>query len=63
MKTKDGKPITSHSTNEVPLILITEKKYDLKKHGSLPDISPTLLDLMDIKIPEEMTGKSLLIKR
>lgn len=56
----DGSPNTQHSTNLVPVILIqNERKYELN-NGKLGDISPTILKLMDIPIPEEMTGNVLL---
>ena len=50
--------ITSHSTSLVPFI-ITDKNYTLK-NGKLADIAPTILDIMNIEIPEEMTGDSLI---
>ena len=50
--------ITSHSTSRVPFI-ITDTNYKLK-NGKLADIAPTILDLMEIKIPKEMTGDSLI---
>ncbi len=50
--------ITSHSTSRVPLI-ITDTNYKLK-NGKLADIAPTILDLMGIEIPKEMTGDSLI---
>ena len=49
--------ITSHSTSLVPFI-ITDTNYTLK-NGKLADIAPTILDIMDISIPQEMTGESL----
>ncbi|AXT20700.1 2,3-bisphosphoglycerate-independent phosphoglycerate mutase [Flavobacteriaceae bacterium AU392] len=54
----DGSPHTAHTTNPVPVILIDK---DLKhiNDGILGDIAPTILDLMDIKKPKEMTQKSL----
>lgn len=62
MLDEDGNPITKHSTNPVPLILINpEKEYDLAE-GKLADIAPTLLHLMDLPKPEEMTGSSLLLE-
>lgn len=61
MLTDDGQPITSHSTSPVPLILFNyENNVGLKSGGRLCDLSPTLLDMMDIEQPEEMTGNSLL---
>ena len=55
----DGSPNTAHTTNPVPFVLIDE---DLKsiKNGILGDIAPTILDLMGIEQPSEMTQKSLL---
>lgn len=52
---------TSHTLNEVPFILVSkENKYKLKNTWSLADIAPTILDLLELKQPEEMTGKSLI---
>lgn len=60
MVNPDGSPNTQHSTNLVPLILIqNEKKYSLSD-GKLGDIAPTILKLLDIPIPEEMTGNILI---
>lgn len=54
---------TAHSTNPVPFILVTEDKtVKGLEDGKLCDIAPTLLELMDIPKPDEMTGKSLLKK-
>lgn len=60
---EDGSPFTAHTTNKVPLILVGEE-YKGKKlnDGILADIAPTLLDVMDVEIPAEMTGKTLLVK-
>ena len=60
---KTGEPHTAHTTNPVPIILVTaNKEYKLKENGKLADLAPTMLDLMGIKQPEEMTGESLLIR-
>ena len=60
---KTGEPHTAHTTNPVPIILVTaNKEYKLKENGKLADLAPTMLDLMGINKPEEMTGESLLIK-
>lgn len=60
-KTKE--PFTAHTTNPVPFILINaDPSYKLAEGGKLCDIVPTLLDLMDMEQPAEMTGHSLLIK-
>lgn len=54
----DGSPNTAHSTNPVPCILV-DKQYKTIKNGRLSDIAPTLLTLLDIPIPQEMTGDVL----
>ena len=61
MKEKDGKPFTAHTTNRVPII-ISSKNYDSFNihQGKLADVSPTILKLMNIPIPKEMTGKILI---
>ncbi|MGW9129007.1 2,3-bisphosphoglycerate-independent phosphoglycerate mutase, partial [Paenibacillus chitinolyticus] len=56
-----GRPITSHSTYPVPVI-VTKAGAMLREDGVLADLSPTLLDLLDAEQPVEMTGKSLLAK-
>ena len=59
---KTGDPHTAHTTNPVPLILVT-KNEDLKiKEGKLADLAPTMLDILGIEKPEEMTGESILVK-
>ena len=58
-----GEPFTAHTTNEVPFILVNANpEYKLKEGGCLADIAPTLIELMGMEQPKEMTGKSLLIK-
>jgi len=59
--TLDGDPMTAHTTNPVPVI-VTKDNIDLRDGGILADLAPTLLDLLDASKPEEMTGKSLIIK-
>lgn len=56
-----GEMMTEHTKNPVPCIIISDKltKKRLRKNGRLADIAPTLLKLMDIKKPKEMTGASL----
>ncbi|MNP22279.1 2,3-bisphosphoglycerate-independent phosphoglycerate mutase [compost metagenome] len=56
--TKTGEVITSHSTFDVPFIVVSDRVKALKQ-GSLCDIAPTLLTLMGEKQPAEMTGESL----
>ena len=58
----NGDILTSHSLNPVPLVHIANKPFELKEGGKLCDLAPSLLDLMEIEIPEEMTGKSLIIR-
>ena len=60
MINKDGSPHTYHTTNPVPFILIDKKFNSKLKNGILADVAPTILDVMNIKIPKEMTGKSLI---
>lgn len=59
-----GQPHTAHTTNLVPCILVSEKfrECQLRPEGSLKDIAPTLLELLDITPPSEMTGKSLIVR-
>lgn len=59
MFNEDGSPHTAHTTNPVPCILIDENHTHLK-NGILADVAPTILELMQIPVPEEMTGKPLL---
>ena len=54
-------PFTAHTTNLVPLILVN-RKAELVEGGKLCDLAPTLLDLMGLEQPKEMTGKSLIKK-
>ena len=58
-----GKPHTAHTTNPVPFILVNgEENWKLREGGCLADIAPTLLEIMGLEQPKEMTGKSLLVK-
>ncbi len=57
---KDNSPVTSHTTNKVPLILVGEEGVKLRE-GILADIAPTLLDIMGVEKPKEMTGETLII--
>ena len=59
---KTGEPYTAHTTNPVPFILVSEEKHKLREGGCLADVAPTLLELMGIPQPKEMTGKRLLEK-
>lgn len=55
---------TAHTTNKVPFILVNDvlKDRELRKDGILADIAPTILDIMDMQKPKEMTGNSLVLK-
>ena len=56
----DGSPNTAHTTNPVPVFLIDDRPYRLR-NGVLADLAPTVLELMGIEKPVEMTGSSLLV--
>lgn len=64
MLNEEGKPKTSHTTNKVPFVMANApKNYSLKKSdGVLGDVAPTVLAVMGLSQPEEMTGHSLLVK-
>jgi 2,3-bisphosphoglycerate-independent phosphoglycerate mutase len=63
MFNEDGSPHTAHTTNPVPCILVGNNVANYKlEEGRLGDIAPTLLDYMEIEAPEEMTGKSLIVR-
>lgn len=55
-----GEPFTAHTTDLVPFIYVANNATELKDGGVLADIAPTMLKVMDIAIPEEMTGNILL---
>ena len=58
-----GEPFTAHTTNPVPFILVNaDPSYKLREGGCRADIVPTLIELMGMEQPSEMTGKSLLVK-
>ena len=57
-----GQPFTAHTTNPVPFVLVNADAIGLKENGKLCDIAPTLLEMMNLEQPAEMTGQSLLIK-
>lgn len=60
---KTGEPFTAHTTNPVPFILVNaDPSYKLREGGCLADIAPTLIELMGMEQPNEMTGTSLLVK-
>ena len=57
-----GEPHTAHTTNPVPLILVSEDNNLKIKSGKLADLAPTLLEILGIEKPAEMTGESILVK-
>ena len=58
-----GDPFTAHTTNPVPFILVNaDPSYKLREGGCLADIAPTLIELMGLEQPKEMTGTSLIEK-
>ena len=59
--TLEGDPMTAHTTNPVPVI-VTKEGASLREDGILGDLAPTMLDLLNVKKPAEMTGKTLLKK-
>jgi len=70
MEECSGEPCTSHTTNPVRMIYVDNKNIDpatkkpvriLKDDGKLSDIAPTILEIMNMEIPKEMTGKTLLV--
>lgn len=61
MLTEDGEPMTAHSTNHVPCIVGGAGEVKLADDGKLCDLTPTLLQLMKLDVPAEMTGKSIIL--
>ena len=59
MFNEDGSQHTAHTLNPVPVSLVSNEKFSLK-NGVLADIAPTILDLLDMEKPKEMTGNSLI---
>ena len=60
MLAKDGTPFTAHSTNPVPFIVFNHE-CELREHGVLADIAPTMLKLLGLEKPESMTGQSIIL--
>ncbi len=59
-----GQPFTAHTTNLVPFIMVGNNVKNIKLNdGSLCDIAPTILQVMELKQPSEMTGKSLIVNK
>ena len=59
---KTGEPHTAHTTNPVPEILVGMENAKLKQ-GKLADLAPTMLDIMNLPKPEEMTGESIIVEK
>ena len=62
MINKDVSPNTAHTTNKVPIFLVNSN-YQSISSGKLADIAPTILDIISIEAPIEMSGNSLLIRK
>ena len=61
---KTGEPFTAHTTNPVPFLLVNyDPAYTLRDGGCLADIVPTMIEMMGVEQPKEMTGKSLLVRK
>ena len=58
----DGTPNTAHSTNPVPFIYVTENKNATVRSGALADVAPSILHIMGLSQPQEMTGRNLISK-
>lgn len=56
----DGTPNTAHSLNPVPCIWVTDQKDGALREGVLADVAPTILQIMGVAQPADMTGKSLI---
>jgi 2,3-bisphosphoglycerate-independent phosphoglycerate mutase len=64
MRNPDGSPHTAHTTYLVHVYYVADDADEYKvNHGILADVSPTLLDMLGLEAPPEMTGKSLLVKK
>ncbi|NKC00679.1 MAG: 2,3-bisphosphoglycerate-independent phosphoglycerate mutase [Pseudomonadales bacterium] len=59
LDTENKQAHTAHTHNAVPLVYVGPQQIQLRQYGTLSDVAPTLLDLMHIEIPTEMTGRSL----
>ncbi|WP_296211470.1 2,3-bisphosphoglycerate-independent phosphoglycerate mutase [Psychrobacter sp. UBA3480] len=58
---ESGQVHTQHTTEHVPLIYVGEQKLQVRRGGKLSDVAPTILSLMNVDAPAEMTGESLLV--
>jgi 2,3-bisphosphoglycerate-independent phosphoglycerate mutase len=63
MKDENNRTFTAHTLNPVPLVMVSRDIQNIRlKEGVLGDIAPTMLDIMGIEKPAEMTGNSLILK-
>ena len=62
MINSNGSVCTTHTTSDAPFIIIDNQRYQLRKDGKLANVSPTVLDLMQIKKPKEFKEDSLILK-
>jgi len=62
MLDENNQPFTAHTTNPVP-VLITQRGLVLRSNGTLGDLAPTMLDLLGLPQPPEMTGTSLIVPK
>lgn len=60
MDAESGQALTSHTSGPVPLVYVGDRQWRFKREGALSDIAPTLLTLMDMEVPAEMTGHVLM---
>jgi 2,3-bisphosphoglycerate-independent phosphoglycerate mutase len=51
-------PHTAHTTNRVPLV-VTSDRFELREQGELSDLAPTILGMLDVRVPADMTGVAL----
>jgi 2,3-bisphosphoglycerate-independent phosphoglycerate mutase len=58
----DGTPNTAHSLNPVPCIYVSENKQAHVKNGRLADVAPSILQIMGLEQPADMTGEKLIVK-
>ncbi|MDW7739157.1 MAG: 2,3-bisphosphoglycerate-independent phosphoglycerate mutase [Bacillota bacterium] len=62
MRDKAGETLTAHSANPVPFLMLSPEEHKLRDRGILADVAPTILELADLDVPSEMSGKSMLKK-
>ena len=62
INTETGEPFTAHTSNPVKCIYLGNDEVKALKNGKLCDLAPTLLELLGVSKPQDMTGKSLIVK-